>query len=99
MDGDDASGHAFVLQGGVNWPLGPHTRGVPAEYGDAAGFTLSKALEPECIALSQDETKAFVVMQENNAVAVVSLTGDAPKVNGKPDVATAWWCAVCTLCF
>lgn len=41
------------------------------------GATVAQDLEPEYIAVSEDSTKAFVSLQENNALAVVDLlTGE-----------------------
>lgn len=41
------------------------------------GIALSKDVEPEYISVTPDGTKAYVTLQENNAVAVVDLTTDA----------------------
>jgi 2',3'-cyclic-nucleotide 2'-phosphodiesterase (5'-nucleotidase family)/DNA-binding beta-propeller fold protein YncE len=40
----------------------------------ATGVSASNDLEPEYIAVSADGTKAFVTLQENNAVAVLDIT-------------------------
>lgn len=45
-------------------------RGVRISHPDA---TVAQDLEPEYIAVAKDDSKAFVAMQENNAVAVVDL--------------------------
>ncbi|MCL1137121.1 choice-of-anchor I family protein [Shewanella pneumatophori] len=37
------------------------------------GATVAQDLEPEYIAVSEDNTKAFVSLQENNAIAVINL--------------------------
>lgn len=37
-------------------------------------ITVAQDLEPEYVTITQDSTKAFVAMQENNAIAVVDLT-------------------------
>ncbi|WP_321394239.1 choice-of-anchor I family protein [uncultured Desulfuromusa sp.] len=40
---------------------------------DGYNATVAQSLEPEYIALGSDNTKAYVVLQENNAVAVIDL--------------------------
>lgn len=37
------------------------------------GLTVAQDLEPEFVAVSPDSTKAFVTLQENNAIAIVDL--------------------------
>lgn len=44
------------------------------------GSTPAQDFEPEYIAVSPDGTKAFVTLQENNAVAVVDLSATTPTV-------------------
>ena len=44
------------------------------------GATAAQDLEPEYIAVSPDGTKAYVTLQENNALAIVDLAGAAPTV-------------------
>ncbi len=51
-----------------------------ADLGDtiiAQGETVADDMEPEYIAVSADDSKAFVTLQENNAVAVVNLTNNS----------------------
>jgi hypothetical protein len=56
----DAERMALLMQAGVKF-AGPD------------GNTVAKDLEPEYIAVSADSTKAYVSLQENNAIAVVDL--------------------------
>ena len=58
----------FNVGGSRNGELSPDVRLF------APGATVAQDLEPEYIAVSQDSTKAFVTLQENNSVAVVDLT-------------------------
>jgi hypothetical protein len=46
-----------------------------------AGVAASIALEPEYLALNANGTRAHVVLQENNAIAIVDLSGAAPVVS------------------
>ncbi|MDX2287651.1 MAG: choice-of-anchor I family protein [Hyphomicrobiaceae bacterium] len=49
----------------------------------AAGVSASNDLEPEYISISPDGTKAFVTLQENNAVAIVDIaTGTVDDIVG-----------------
>lgn len=43
-----------------------------------AGNTVAQNLEPEYVAISADGKKALVTFQENNAVGVINLEGNAP---------------------
>ncbi|XP_021368598.1 mesenchyme-specific cell surface glycoprotein-like [Mizuhopecten yessoensis] len=59
-------------------------RGVRYVYQGEQGFpnTFSNDLEPEFVAISSDDSKAFVVLQENNAMAVIDLeTNDGALVD------------------
>lgn len=47
---------------------------VPADVRIKPGATASIDIEPEYVAISEDDKKAFVTLQENNAVAIVDLT-------------------------
>ncbi len=52
------------------------------------GATVAQDLEPEFIAISADSTKAYITLQENNAIATVDIaTGTVEKINplGKKD--------------
>ena len=44
------------------------------------GASVSQDLEPEYIAVSPDGTKAYVTLQENNALAIVDISGATPTV-------------------
>lgn len=46
-------------------------------FGDSGRSSLAQDLEPEYIAISEDGSKAFVALQENNAFAVVDLSLDS----------------------
>ncbi len=46
-------------------------------FGDSGRSSLAQDLEPEYISISEDGAKAFVVLQENNAFAVVDLINDS----------------------
>ncbi|XP_066303691.1 mesenchyme-specific cell surface glycoprotein-like [Branchiostoma lanceolatum] len=61
----DGRAEEYVSRG-VRWVF----RGFPE---DDEEFHLSQELEPEYVTFNRDETKAYVVMQENNAVAVVDM--------------------------
>ena len=60
---------------GVLWSYRPDN-----QVADDGQSSFAQDLEPEYVAFNEDETKAYVILQENNAVAVVSL-GDTPKVS------------------
>ncbi|CAH1230731.1 Hypp331 [Branchiostoma lanceolatum] len=60
----DARQHEYAARG-VRWVYRGEEAGVPNR--------LSEELEPEYVTLSKDETKAYVGLQENNAVVVVDL--------------------------
>ena len=59
---------------GVLWSYRPDNCDVPGQC------SFQQDLEPEYVAFNADATMAFVILQENNAVAFVSL-GDTPKVS------------------
>ena len=44
------------------------------------GASVAQDLEPEYIAISPDGTKAYVTLQENNALAIVDISGTTPTV-------------------
>ncbi len=50
-----------------------YLRGIGVRIQDNAGQTVAQDLEPEYIAISADNTTAYVTLQENNAVAKVYL--------------------------
>ncbi|MFW6732495.1 MAG: choice-of-anchor I domain-containing protein, partial [Synechococcus sp.] len=45
-----------------------------------SGTTAAQDMEPEYVAISADGSKAYVTLQENNAIAVVDLSGSAPSL-------------------
>eukprot|EP00961_Rhodomonas_salina_P096827 1302624-Rhodomonas_salina.1 len=67
---------AALFEAGVGWQLGPHTPGLPAAY-PAASKSLTRNLEPEYIAFSTDETKAYICLQEASSIATVDLATKA----------------------
>lgn len=49
---------------------------LPSGYRKALqGATVAQDIEPEFVAITDDSSKAIVTLQENNALAIVSLTG------------------------
>ncbi len=50
-----------------------YLRGIGVRIQDNAGQTVAQDLEPEYLTITDDETTAFVTLQENNAVAKVDL--------------------------
>ncbi len=51
----------------------PRNAELPVNVLIAPGVEVANDLEPEYIAISDDNTQAFVTLQENNAVAVINL--------------------------
>ena len=45
-----------------------------------AGASVAQDAEPEYVSFSEDSKEAYVTLQENNAVAVVDLTGPTPRI-------------------
>ncbi|XP_078667821.1 mesenchyme-specific cell surface glycoprotein-like [Branchiostoma floridae x Branchiostoma belcheri] len=65
--------HAYRYQAkGLRW-LFPEVTHGPENNTQVTRFSLSQSLEPEYLAFSHDETKAYVVLQENNAIAVLDM--------------------------
>jgi hypothetical protein len=58
---------------GVGWQLGPYTPGLDGTAYPPAMQSLTRNLEPEYIAFSTDETKAYISLQEASAIATVDL--------------------------
>lgn len=56
------------------------TRGV--KFASIPGTTIAQDFEPEYIAVAMDDKKAYVSLQENNAIAVVDLTYNTVEVRG-----------------
>jgi DNA-binding beta-propeller fold protein YncE len=52
--------------------------GINVRTAGPTGTSLAQDLEPEYLALNRDDTKAYVPLQENNAIAII-------------DIATAHW--------
>ncbi len=52
----------------------PRHGALPADVIIANGVDVADDLEPEYIAISADNSEAYVTLQENNAVAVINLT-------------------------
>ena len=50
--------------------------------GQLRSYTVSQDLEPEYVAFSKDNTKAFVSLQENNGLAVVNLADNSVSIVG-----------------
>ena len=48
--------------------------------GDDVDVTVSQDVEPEFIAVAPDGSQAFVTLQENNAIAIVDLSGETPEI-------------------
>ncbi|XP_078589140.1 mesenchyme-specific cell surface glycoprotein-like [Branchiostoma floridae x Branchiostoma japonicum] len=65
--------HAYRYQAkGLRW-LFPEVTHGPENNTRVTRFSLSQSLEPEYLAFSHNETKAYVVLQENNAIAVLDM--------------------------
>ncbi|XP_038076297.1 uncharacterized protein LOC119744441 [Patiria miniata] len=54
------------VERGVRWPYRGELSQSPTNF--------SQSMEPEYITFSKDETKAYICLQENNAIAVIDLT-------------------------
>ena len=46
------------------------------KFASPAGTSVAQDLEPEYITINKDDTRAFVSLQENNALAIIDLTTD-----------------------
>jgi hypothetical protein len=54
---------------------------LPAEFRvGRAGASVAQDAEPEYVAFSEDSKEVYVTLQENNAVAVVDLSGSEPRI-------------------
>jgi len=62
-----------LWKAGVQWTFGPHTPGFPEDMFPMEDRTLVKALEPEYLALSTEEDKLFVCLQEASSIAVIDI--------------------------
>ncbi|XP_033642109.1 mesenchyme-specific cell surface glycoprotein-like [Asterias rubens] len=56
------------LERGVRWPYRGEISETPTVF--------SQSIEPEYITLNGDDTKAYICLQDNNAIAVIDLTSD-----------------------
>ena len=52
------------------------------KFASVAGTSVAQDLEPEYIAVAADDSKAFVSLQENNAMGIVDLTDMTVEVRG-----------------
>ncbi|GHE97603.1 choice-of-anchor I family protein [Thalassotalea profundi] len=50
--------------------------------GELRNYTVAQDLEPEYIAISEDDTTAYVTLQENNAIAIVNLADNTLQIKG-----------------
>lgn len=50
--------------------------------GEVRSYTVAQDLEPEYVAISEDNNVAFVSLQENNAMAVVNLSDNSVEIRG-----------------
>lgn len=50
--------------------------------GEVRNYTVAQDLEPEYIAISEDDTTAYVTLQENNAMAIVNLADNSVQIKG-----------------
>lgn len=71
---------ADALDAGVHAPLATDyvVRHGSLTAAEVPKSTLAQALEPEFITFSSDSTKAYIVCQEANTIAVLDLTADPP---------------------
>ena len=72
---------------------GDGTNFVPELYADGRKYGGGIDTEPEFVAISDDSKTAYVTLQENNAVAVISLQGSGVCLSGCP---TCLQCSACS---
>ncbi|XP_078595906.1 mesenchyme-specific cell surface glycoprotein-like [Branchiostoma floridae x Branchiostoma japonicum] len=58
---------------GVRWLLGGSTATVAPDDDHVTTFNFSQTLEPEYVTFSQDDSKAYISLQDNNAMAVLDM--------------------------
>jgi hypothetical protein len=69
---------AFNVGGNRHSELGAHVRTA-----GPAGTSVAQDLEPEYMALNDDDSKAYVVLQENNAMAIIDIaTAQVDSIKG-----------------
>ncbi|KAI8511417.1 hypothetical protein Bbelb_105170 [Branchiostoma belcheri] len=58
---------------GVRWLLGGSTATVAPDDDHVTTFNFSQTLEPEYVTFNQGDSKAYISLQDNNAVAVLDM--------------------------
>ncbi|XP_019622768.1 PREDICTED: mesenchyme-specific cell surface glycoprotein-like [Branchiostoma belcheri] len=58
---------------GVRWLLGGSTATVAPDDHHVTTFNFSQTLEPEYVTFNQDDSKAYISLQDNNAIAVLDM--------------------------
>ncbi|XP_078678711.1 uncharacterized protein LOC144914587 [Branchiostoma floridae x Branchiostoma belcheri] len=58
---------------GVRWLLGGSTATVAPDDDHVTTFNFSQTLEPEYVTFNQDDSKAYISLQDNNAIAVLDM--------------------------
>ncbi|XP_066284593.1 mesenchyme-specific cell surface glycoprotein-like [Branchiostoma lanceolatum] len=58
---------------GVRWLLGGSTANVAPDDDHVTTFNFSQSLEPEYVTFNQDDSRAYISLQDNNAIAVLDM--------------------------